>query len=376
MSKRIPSLDGLRAISILLVILGHLGGTRHFPAALAPLTHFANFGVRVFFVISGYLITHLLLKERAKNGAISLREFYRRRAYRILPAAYLYMTVVILAEWHNFTAQNILSAYVYISNYFVNSTPWPLGHLWSLSIEEQFYLLWPLALVVAFARRQKMALGAILAAPVLRVAFYFAGWESIGYYFPTVADAIATGCLLAIAWPSLQRFDRYLLSPAMIAAPIVAGGIALLPELGGPGLPTRVYYVIGLTFMHLAIALCIYNAIRKQWRWLNVAPMLWVGFISYSLYLWQQPFINRNDQLHWWTAFPQNVLLAFLMAAASYYLIEQPALRLRDWKMAKPRVVLRPADAEPRAGCSQGRLRRPASVILSEGEGGSREPKS
>ena len=338
MSKRIPSLDGLRAISIALVLLGHLGGTQHFPLALYHLTHLANFGVRVFFVISGYLITHLLLKEHAKSGRINLGEFYRRRAFRILPPAYLYMAIIVLAGLPALSRQNIVTAFTYTTNYFVGSTPWPLGHLWSLSVEEQFYLLWPFALAVAFALRRKIALYAILAAPVLRMAFYFAGWTDIGYYFPTVADAIATGCLLAIVWPKLQRFDRYLLSPAAAAAPVLAVAIALLPELGGPGVPTRVYYVLGLTVMHLCIAVCIYNAIRKQWRWLNLGPVVWIGVVSYSLYLWQQPFLNRNDQLHWWTAFPQNVLLAILFAAASYYLIEQPFLRLRDWRPGRKRA--------------------------------------
>lgn len=352
MSKRIPSLDGLRAISILLVILGHLGGTRHFPATLGPVTHLADFGVRVFFVISGYLITHLLLKEQARTGGISLTEFYRRRAFRILPPAYLYMTVVLVAEWHMFTRQNILTAYAYLSNYFVASTPWPLGHLWSLSVEEQFYLLWPLAVVLAFRFRQSIAIGTILAAPVLRIAFYLAGWTDIGHYFPTVADAIATGCLLAILWPRLQRFDRYLLSPPMIAVPFLAAAIALLPDIGGPGLHTRIYFVAGQTIMHVAIALCIYNAIRRQWRWLNLAPVVWAGVVSYSLYLWQQPFVNRNDQLHWWTAFPQNVLLAFLLAAASYYLIEQPFLRLRDWRPVKRQAELR----RPMISVSEGKL--------------------
>ena len=350
MSKRIPSLDGLRAVSIGCVLLGHLDGTRHCPQVPYLLTHFANFGVRVFFVISGYLITHLLLKEHGKSGRINLGEFYRRRAFRILPPAYLYMGFIVLTGWHAFSRQNIVVAFAYITNYFIRSTPWPLGHLWSLSVEEQFYLLWPFALAIAFALRKKIALYTVLAAPVLRVAFYVAGWRDIGYYFPTVADAIATGCLLAIVWPSLQRFDRYLLSPAASAAPVLACAIALLPELGGPGLPNRIYYTLGLTVMHLCIAICIYNAVCKQWRWLNIKPMVWIGSISYSLYLWQQPFLNRNDQIHWWAAFPQNIVLAFLFAAASYYLIEQPFLRLRDWRQHKKRAP------EPAAG-----LRAPES---------------
>jgi peptidoglycan/LPS O-acetylase OafA/YrhL len=339
MSKRIPSLDGLRALSIGMVLLGHLDGTQHFPRALYHITHFANFGVRVFFVISGYLITHLLLKEHGKSGRIHLGEFYRRRAFRILPPACLYMIVVIVAYGHAFSWQNIVIGFAYLTSYFIGTTPWPLGHLWSLSVEEQFYLLWPLALAIAFASRMRIALYAVLAAPLLRVAFYLVGWRDIGYYFPTVADAIAAGCLLAIAWPWLRRFDRYLLSPAAAtAAAFFAGAIALIPELGGPGLPNRIYYTVGLTVMHLAIAVCIYNAVSNQWRWLNSKAMVWIGTISYSLYLWQQPFLNRNDLVHWWTAFPQNLVLAILFAAGSYYLVEQPFLRLRDWQPAKKRT--------------------------------------
>jgi peptidoglycan/LPS O-acetylase OafA/YrhL len=338
MSKRIPSLDGLRAVSIGMVLLGHLDGVRYFPRALYHLTHFANFGVRVFFVISGYLITHLLLKEHGKSGRIDLAEFYRRRAFRILPPAYLYMVVVIVAYGRLFSWQNIVTGFAYLTSYFISTTPWPLGHLWSLSVEEQFYLLWPLALAIAFGSRMKFALYAVLAAPVLRVVFYLVGWRDIGYYFPTVADAISAGCLLAIVWPALRRFDRYLLSPAAIVAPFLAGAIALLPELGGPGIPNRIYYVLGLTIMHACIAVSIYNAVMKRWRWLNSSAMVWAGTISYSLYLWQQPFLNRNDQVHWWTAFPQNLVLAFLFAAASYHLVEQPFLRLRDWQSGKKPV--------------------------------------
>jgi peptidoglycan/LPS O-acetylase OafA/YrhL len=95
--------------------------------------------------------------------------------------------------------------------------------------------------------------------------------------------------------------------------------------------------------MQVCIAVCIYNAVSNQWRWLNGKAMIWIGTISYSLYLWQQLFLNRNDQVHGWTAFPQNLLLAFACAAASYYLIEQPFLRLREWQPGRKRVPEPPA---------------------------------
>lgn len=209
----------------------------------------------------------------------------------------------------------------YLSNYFVASNPWLLGHLWSLSIEEQFYLIWPLALAIAFRRRRTIALAVVLAAPLLRVVFYFAGFQYIEYYFPTVADAIATGCLLAIRWPDLRRFDRSLLSPMM---GIVAILIAAIPLLRRSGVENRLYQTIGVSVMHIGLALCIYNAIERRWRWLNFPFITWLGAISYSLYLWQQPFLNRNDQIHWWAAFPQNIFLALAAAASCYYFVERP----------------------------------------------------
>jgi peptidoglycan/LPS O-acetylase OafA/YrhL len=326
-TSRIPSLDGLRAISICLVLLGHLVGTRNFPQSLKFIGSYANFGVRVFFIISGYLITSLLLKERRKTGSIDLLEFYRRRAYRILPPAYVYLLIICLLAWWQLPAINVFAAFSYISNYFVGSNPWLLGHLWSLSIEEQFYLIWPFALVVAFGRGRQMAFWVVLAAPFLRIVFYFSGFQYIEYYFPTVADAIATGCLLAISWPALKRFDFFFLSRFILIVPVITLAI---PLLRGSGLQNRIYQTIGVSVMHIGIAICIYNAIQKSWRWLNNAVIVWIGVISYSLYLWQQAFINRSDQMHWWTAFPQNVGLAFALAACSYYLVERPFLRLRD----------------------------------------------
>ena len=136
---RIPSLDGLRAISIILVLLAHLSGTRHFVKS-GVFEIYGNVGVRIFFVISGYLITLLLLKEHERTATISLRDFYIRRAYRILPAAYVFMLPVILWYARSLNRVTILAAVTYTSNY-IHVGNWILGHLWSLSVEEQFYLL-------------------------------------------------------------------------------------------------------------------------------------------------------------------------------------------------------------------------------------------
>src|ERR1700693_1468917 len=130
--NRISSLDGLRAISIACVLLAHLSGTRNFFRS-DVFELYGNFGVRVFFVISGYLITTLLLKEHERTGRISRRKCYLLRAYRILPAAYTFMVVVIAAQWRALFWPNILTAVTYTSNYYHGGN-WLLGHLWSLSV--------------------------------------------------------------------------------------------------------------------------------------------------------------------------------------------------------------------------------------------------
>jgi peptidoglycan/LPS O-acetylase OafA/YrhL len=321
----------------MLVLLGHLAGTRGYPSSFNIFEYYANFGVRVFFVISGYLITGLLLREREKTSHINLLEFYRRRFYRIFPPAYLYMLVVTVLAWRTLKVSDIAAAFLYFSNY--HEGPWPLGHLWSLSVEEQFYLIWPAMLALLFAFRTRLLVLATICCPLLRIILYLKGWRYADTGFFTVFDAIASGCLLSVYWKELHRFDKFLLSKGALVLPLLALALPL-QNLGGPRLLHNIYYAAGFTVMHVAIALSLYNAVRMEWRVLNVAPMVWVGKVSYSLYLWQQLFLNRHAQHSWSTAFPQNILLAFACAAASYYLVEQPFLRLRD--RGKRRMAITP----------------------------------
>lgn len=176
--SKIPSLDGFRAISILLVLYGHLYGTRGYPSstfgsAMQWLGDVAHLGVLVFFIISGFLITWLLMGERAQSGHISLKNFYLRRSLRIFPAMYTLMLALLIATWLGWVqleGRDFAFAMTYTVNYFPNH-PWQIGHLWSLAIEEQFYLLWPFALLLLRERRALMlALGAIFLGPLVRAA--------------------------------------------------------------------------------------------------------------------------------------------------------------------------------------------------------------
>jgi peptidoglycan/LPS O-acetylase OafA/YrhL len=207
--RTVPSLDGLRAISIEFVFIAHLTGTRHYPGALAPLGKLGEFGVRVFFVISGYLITSILLTELRQKARISLPRFYFRRTLRLFPASYAYILVIaILAAKHlvNLERWDLTYAITYTMNYH-EARGWSLGHLWSLGVEEQFYLLWPLTLrALGPLRSVRVLIGFVVAEPLLRLASPYVG---SAFNFLVWSDALATGCLLAILREELGANRRY-----------------------------------------------------------------------------------------------------------------------------------------------------------------------
>jgi len=206
-TKRIPSLDGLRAISISLVIVGHLVKWKHL--SLEVVGNYGSLGVFVFFVLSGYLITNLLLREYERSSTINLRDFYLRRAFRIFPAAFVFLAVVIVLYWHQMRWYHITAAMLYVANMDM-SRPWIFGHLWSLSIEEQFYLLWPFALKKWFRHRSPVLLGVLLATPVFRLLLYaFKVRGGLLGSLPVFADQLAIGCLLAIFAPKLPKVRAY-----------------------------------------------------------------------------------------------------------------------------------------------------------------------
>jgi peptidoglycan/LPS O-acetylase OafA/YrhL len=336
---RIPSLDGLRALSIALVMFSHLLGTRGFPLgerALGAAGDLGYLGVRVFFVISGYLITLLLIAEHDRRGRISLREFYIRRAYRILPAAYaMILAITLAAVVGDLSLQpaDVISAVTYTTNYHY-ARSWELGHLWSLSVEEQFYLVWP-ALVVLFGARHLVALSAALLvlAPVFRLIAWFhapSPDDVVMEAYPCIMDAIAAGCLLAGArrWLDGKRGYRWL-----------TGGWGFLLVLGAiaatqiPSDRILFDYIVAPSVMNVALALVVDRCVRFPGdlfgRVLNWRPLVFVGTLSYSLYLWQQPFLNHNAHagVNVW---PVNLVLAVACALGSFYLVERPFLAIRE----------------------------------------------
>lgn len=331
---RIPSLDGLRAISIALVVFAHCTGTRFFPSFVFLRENLGNLGVRIFFVISGYLITSLLLNEMKATGRISLKWFYIRRALRIFPAAYIYIGTLCIFSAFGFatlTGKQIAHAFSYTVNY-LEPRPWNIGHLWSLSVEEQFYMLWPAVLLWA-GRRRAMIIAACMfvSAPVFRSLKYLLPtsppqlWGMIT--FQANADALAAGCVLAgiqVWLASKPRYNAFLQSRLFFLMPAAIVAAFSLQKL--------TWVPFSHPIMNFSIAVCIDRYVRfhsdATGKWLNWGPIVYIGTLSYSLYLWQEPFLNRNIDIpmSW---FPINLLLMIPPTLASFYLVEKPFLRLR-----------------------------------------------
>lgn len=355
---RIASLDGLRAVSILFVILGHLCGTRHFPlrenvyaASLALL------GVRVFFVISGFLITGLLLGELRDGGKIRLDRFYFRRTLRIFVPYYAFLAAVVVLDHFGIALVprgDLISAATYTTNYNGNA-PWALAHTWSLAVEEQFYLLWPAVLALLGRRRALVAAGlVILCVPMIRTAqwdFFPSLHVGIGHRFETCADALATGCLLAGVREALahKRWYRALLdSPAVLA--VVAIAVATIVLDGHP----RAAFSIGWTVQNLGIAFVVdyslHHADSGVTALLSARPLVTIGRMSYSIYLWQQLFLDRTSTALQ-CAFPWNLVAVAACATASYYGIELTSMAARQ--LLEPRLFrARPAVAPVAAASS------------------------
>jgi peptidoglycan/LPS O-acetylase OafA/YrhL len=338
---RIPSLFGLRAVCITFVLLAHLSGTRHFFRS-SVLELYGNLGSRIFLVLSGFLITSQLLREHERTGTISLKKFYIRRAYRIFPAAYVFMAVTITANWDVLSATNIITALTYCVNFYRGQ--WVLGHLWSLGVEEQFYVLWPLAFLVFFRKKEVIVGVTVGAVPVLRILLWLiTAHAPTGRQFPLYMDALAVGCALALIQPRLVRYWKLFRASWFAIVPIAT---VLLPltQLWS----TRLYQAVGITMLHFCIALSLQQVVARPYEILNLKPVAWFGSITYSLYLWQQLFLNRASNALW-AAFPVNLLLALLCGTLSYYAIEQPFLKLRERRAPKREVQQLPATAETQA---------------------------
>jgi peptidoglycan/LPS O-acetylase OafA/YrhL len=343
-SRSIPSLDGLRAASVALVLLAHSldrlpGATGRYISTQFNWVGLS--GVDVFFVISGFLITGLLLKELDATGGISLRNFYFRRFFRIFPPFYLYLAAVAALWGAGIIMQDLpsfIAAGTYTFNYFPHIPSWFVAHSWSLSLEEQFYLLWPPVLVLLGRRKATYAaIGVIVLSPVSRLATYLwvpplrtVEWMTLH----TRLDTIMFGCVVALLWKEIRssRWVEKLLHPALVAFAVFYIAVVspvLTVQVGG-AYDWPVGYTLRALLVAVVLVYCVTKPESPAGRVLNVVPVRHIGEISYSLYLWQQIFTGLHR-----IPMPLNLLLAFACAELSYRVVERPSMKLRDRVAAK-----------------------------------------
>lgn len=347
--RRLPGLDGLRAVAVTVVMAYHFG----FPAP-------AGIGVTGFFVLSGFLITWLLRKEQRATGRISIRRFYVRRVLRIFPAYYGYVIVsLILLRYRGVDEAPglVRSAIFYVMNYYNAAHGHPPGafsHLWSLAVEEQFYLVWPLV-VFLFVGRKPRALGAFVTYVILLVlawrSIVFLTTDNVAYVynaFDTRFDSIAIGCLLALA----VEWHWFLKLATALARGAWAPLVTLLLLIVSQNASARFHYSVGFTVDSLLLAVLIIQILilhdRALWSWLQHPVIRYVGVISYPMYLYHQWGVDvayRATMLPGIGQFGITVLVTIAAASASYFLIERPFLALKSRWESRP-VALVPPNEE------------------------------
>lgn len=337
--RDIPSLDGMRAVAVSLVLVGHAGLENLVPG---------GFGVTLFFFLSGYLITTLMRMEHEKNGRVSIPNFYMRRFLRIFPPLYITVTIAVLLGLFgvlptNMTAQGIASHYLFFTNYqslFLPGTGAPgMGPLWSLAVEEHFYLIFPLAFslfIVRYpAKRRAQILfafcGLVLVHRILIIALagnY--GWT----YGATDArlDSIVYGCILAL-WGN-PILDPEVRERKNIMTWFWVGIAALLLCLvirWDPFRETVRYSIQGLALMPIFTAVILFPT-TPLFRWLNGWTAKWLAAFSYTMYLFHYVAFSLVETYVIAYPIPRALLAgAFMIAYAwvIYVLVEKPTAKLR-----------------------------------------------
>jgi len=338
----IHGLDGMRAFAVLIVIIAHMGITSIIPG---------GFGVTVFFFISGFLITRLLLAEREKNGTVNLNNFYIRRFLRLLPALFLMMAtsaLIMIAMSDPPLLREAIAGFSYFMNYnnialgfqgIDQTSPW--GHLWSLAVEEHFYLLFPL-LIVSFGRNIPKVIRICITlcafALIWRIiSFYATDFPRDYNYFATETriDSILFGCLLSLMLhfkPQGNWKDKLTgWFPTLSAAFILLSCFIAKDE----GFRQMLRYSYqGFALFIAVLNLYYFKPLNIFFTILDFAPLRWIGRLSYGLYLWHIPamyFCNNYMGLSEgsFRFVLASLAITFIAATISYYGFETKVIALR-----------------------------------------------
>lgn len=325
-----PGLDGLRGIAVLLVLAGH--------AAVPNMTSAGGVGVTVFFTLSGFLITTLLLDDIDQHGRIRFGRFYRRRALRLFPAAGVLVAVVavlgLITASSGVHQRTVLGSLFYASNYTVKGGAYDwLGHTWSLAIEEQFYLVWPLLLLGLLKLGVRQWVLAVLVFDLAFVSMWVrfsqydhgAGTYRIYFWPDARADALLIGAAVAILIREVQAERTQWWLAALGAVPLAVALPWNNAVQSVETLPT--FVALGTAAILWATAQGPGLAVLEQ-PWLR-----WVGHRSYGLYLWHYPvmIIAAHDlDWSWWQRAALTVPISFALTVLSWRYVEQPFLRMKD----------------------------------------------
>jgi peptidoglycan/LPS O-acetylase OafA/YrhL len=333
----IPELDGLRGVSILLVVVSHFGFGELVPGGL---------GVTIFFFISGFLITRLLIAEYNQAGRISLRAFYIRRFLRLAPAL-LTMLAIVTIVWSllgkPISDKQIFAAIFYMMNYFYifgGEGVLPLGPLWSLAVEEHYYLIYPVIFLLVWRFQSRFLLGLICVS--LGVLFwrciyviYLHGGQAHTYYATdSRIDSILYGAILSVLIETKGSITTYLRKNPVFAW---CGILAILLSLvfrNEVFRETLRYTIQGIALIPIVLSILFSNKIELVRRPLQWPLMIWVGKISYSLYLWHEAafsFVDSVMPVRFAAAnYATAAMLSFSLAALSYYGVEYPTRKARQ----------------------------------------------
>ncbi len=329
-----PALDGLRGVAILLVLLSH---------AHVPLFAGAFFGVDLFFVLSGFLITSLLLIEHRANGRFQYWRFYRRRFFRLMPALALFLAAYCLLApliWPGLddVYQDALVSLLYLADYGIAffDSPNTLLHMWSLSVEEHFYLIWPplLALLLRYCRGavwRPITLLYVLSW-VWRIFWVVQGQQfyEIFFRFDTRASGLLAGALLAALMVEKPQCIDWLRArmPYAMWLPLA---IVLLLELAWDNQGAMVW---GLTVVELGTVVLLVAAQQRDglvFQMLNLPILVRLGTLSYGIYLWHYPVVRYlRAEFAWPVVVVAGLALSTALAALSFYTLERWAMRYRD----------------------------------------------